>query len=397
MDTSAGKRCRVLALAPNPWDGQWMNRQQILSRLCKQHPVVYSNGPWRVWDRSREAFKACPWLGEFSARDGVLVDRAPRILLSWPRHAIDRVVLAAVQRRWRRQLSRMGSGPVVLYLFHPSFARYVEGLPHDILVYHPYDLFRRMPGWHPVLADQEAALLQRADLVIATSEGTREELASQTTRPVVFVPNGVDTALFARSLTGDGGPDVLASLPRPRIGYVGSLNRKVDMGLVAHLAVRRPAWQFIFIGPDGNYDAETQSARDACQALKNVHFLGSQPRDQLPACMRALDVGLMCYRLGTWMDGAYPLKLNEYLASGIPVVSSDLHSVRDLQNVLTIARTPADWETAIEQALAGRAPGTVEERRAVASQNSWDTIVARIAGLITGLITGRPGKRHPVK
>ena len=367
-----------------------MNRQQILSRLCKQHAVVYSNGPWRIWDRSRAAFKAGAWLGAFAERDGVLVDRAPRLLLSWPQRAIDRIVLAAVQRRWRRQLARMGSGPVVLYLFHPSFAPYVDGLPHDVLIYHPYDLFARTPGWTTALADQEATLLRRADLVIATSEGTRDVLAGQTPRPVVFIPNGVDTALFARSLTANIEPDEIASIPRPRIGYVGSLNRKVDLGLVATLAARRPDWQFVFIGPDGNYDEGTSTSRETCQLLENLHFLGSRPRDQLPACMRALDVGLMCYRLGTWMDVAYPLKLNEYLASGIPVVSSDLHAVRDLQNVLTIARTPAEWEAAIEQALAGRAPGTVDERRAVANQNSWDAIVARIAGLITGLITELP-------
>ncbi|MEO7387604.1 MAG: hypothetical protein ABIX37_11760, partial [Gammaproteobacteria bacterium] len=133
MITSAGERCRVLALAPNPWDGQWMNRQQILSRLGRHHAVVYSNGPWRVWDRSRDEFRACPWLGGFAERDGVLVDRPARILLSWPGRAVDRVVQHGVQRRWHRQLARMGTGPVVLYLFHPSFVRSVDGLPHDRL------------------------------------------------------------------------------------------------------------------------------------------------------------------------------------------------------------------------------------------------------------------------
>src|SRR5512145_2443365 len=80
-------RCRLLALAPNFWDAQWMNRQQILSRLAKDHDVLYSNGPWSVWDRHDERFRAASWTGSFESRDGVLLDRPPKLLLRWPTHA----------------------------------------------------------------------------------------------------------------------------------------------------------------------------------------------------------------------------------------------------------------------------------------------------------------------
>ena len=71
-------RFRVLALAPNFWDDSWMNRQQILSRLAKDHEVLYSNGPWSVWDRHHERFRASSWTGSFEPRDGVLLDRPPK-------------------------------------------------------------------------------------------------------------------------------------------------------------------------------------------------------------------------------------------------------------------------------------------------------------------------------
>jgi hypothetical protein len=146
---------RILALAPNDWDGQWMNRQQILSRLAQKHGVIYSNGPWRVWDRVKATFWACPWFGAFVCRDGVWVDRSPRLLIGWRPGRLDRWVQHLVNRRWRRQLARLGHGPTVIHVFHPAFASAAQGVPHDLLVYHPYDLFRHQPGWTPAMAEQE--------------------------------------------------------------------------------------------------------------------------------------------------------------------------------------------------------------------------------------------------
>lgn len=358
-----------------------MNRQQILSRLARKHEVLYSNGPWTIWDRAKATWRACPFFGAFVRLDGVWVDRSPRLLLSWPPGWLDRWVQRLAQSRWRRKLARMGEGQMVLYVFHPRFASAVQGMPHDLLVYHPYDLFRRMPGWTPALAEQERWLLQHADRVIATSRSTRDLLALETSHPPFWVPNGVDAAVFAPGAQGTI-PDV-ERIPRPRLGYVGSVNQKLDLGLVAHLARARPDWHWVIIGPEGLYDAPTRAAREDCRTLANVYFLGNQPRDLLPACMAALDVGLLCYRSGTWMDGAYPLKLSEYLACGLPVVSSDLAEVRPMQNVLTIARSPADWEAAIGAALAGKAPGTVAERRALATQYDWNTLAVRLTAILT--------------
>jgi hypothetical protein len=88
--------------------------------------------------------------------------------------------------------------------------------------------------------------------------------------------------------------------------------------------------------------------------------------------MRSLDVALMCYRPGTWMDSAYPLKLHEYLASGPPVVSSDLPSVRPFAGVVAIARNADEWHALICGALRDGTPGTPAGRRSVAAANTWE-------------------------
>jgi glycosyltransferase involved in cell wall biosynthesis len=303
----------------------------------------------------------------------------------------DHAVLRLIQRRWRRQLARLGDGPVVAYVFHPRYQQFIAHLGADHVIYQPYDLFRHMPDWTPELARLEARLLETCDAVIATSEPTRAALQEQSPLPVHCVPNGVDAELF---LAGDPaqGVDALPGIPRPRVGYVGSLNRKVDLPLIVDLARREPGWQFVLVGPQGNFDDATARALAECVTLPNVHLPGSRTRQELPACIGSLDVALMCYRPGTWMDSAYPLKLHEYLASGPPVVSSDLPSVRPFAGVVAIARNAGDWHALIGAALRDGTPGTRAERQSVAAANTWDQRVDVIRGILAG-ICGRASGR----
>lgn len=381
-------RCRVLALAPNFWDDQWMNRQQILSRLARDHDVLYSNGPWSVWDRDHERFRASSWTGSFESRDGVLLDRPPKLLLSWPTlPASERPVIQIAVARWRRELAGMGTGPIVAYVFHPMYLRYAERLDADLLVYSPYDLFSRMPDWTAEQGVEEQRLLSLCTLAITSSEPTRAALQQMTDRPVFCVPNGADAMQFEVG-AAQSPPADMAAIPRPRIGYVGSLNRKVDFSLILRVALSEPKWHFVFVGPNGSFDDVTRKALEQCSQLPNVHFLGSRPIEELPMCMGALDVAMLCYRKDTWMEFGYPLKLHEYFASGVPVVSAPLESIRDCHDLIEIADDEQSWRTAIARTLNGHGCSTAEERQARARLNTWDSRVAMINDILTAAARG---------
>jgi glycosyltransferase involved in cell wall biosynthesis len=383
--------CRILALAGNPWDGQWMNRQQILSRLAKAHRVLYSTGPWSIWERETPECRAAPLMGAFEARDGALVDQPPRLLLSWPnRAAWERVVTAVAVRRWRKELGRLGSGPLVAYLFHPRYLAYAETLRPDFLIYSPFDLFSLTPDWTPTLAAAEDRLLRLADITITSSRPTRDALRERTRKPVVCVPNGADPEPFIAGAQAPEPAD-MARIPHPRIGYVGSVNRKVDLPMIATLAEREPAWQFIFVGPVFSHDDVTGPALARCRELPNVHFLAARPKEAMPAAMAALDIGIMCYRSGTWMDAAYPLKLHEYLASGLPVVSADLPAISEFRNLIDMAVGTDEWHHVIRRVLAGGAHGSPEARRIEARRNTWNSRVDRITELLAQLLERRSG------
>jgi glycosyltransferase involved in cell wall biosynthesis len=374
----ASRPLRIVALAANPWDGQWMNRQQLLSRLAGRHAILYSNGPFRIWDRGKHEFRRASLFGSFEQRGAVILDRRGRWPLRVPRLGwLDHRAMHLAARRWRRQLSQ-ADGPLVAYLFHPMFAPLLDGLRPDHVVYHAYDLFRMTPNWTSAEEANEARLLAAADLVLASSREIAADLQRRCGKHVEFLPNGVDYDLFAAA-ERQPEPAELAAIPRPRVGYTGKISVKFDFDLLLELSQRRPDWHFVIVGPSDELPPADAEKMTALRSRPNVHLFGFQPADQIARFTAALDVGLMCYRLGNlWTQAIYPLKMHEYLACGLPVVSTPVPAVQEFAEVVRIAQTPAQWHDAIEAALQDRSDAAVARRREVGAANSWNDRVLRL-------------------
>lgn len=383
-------RLSIVALAQDDWHGPWMNRQQLLSRLAARHDIVYSQGPFKIWDRGSAPWQAAPWRAGWEQADGVLIDRPGRVPMRWPRFpAIDRAVARAAARRWRRALP--ADQPLVALLFNPAYGVFVEHLSPDHVVFHAHDRYSGFPGWTPEDEASLRALTERADLVTAPAASIAAPIQGYRDDEIRILGNGADVEAFIAAVKpGWVEPESLAGIPHPRIGYVGNLNTKVDFALIAALAEREPDWRFVFVGKRGYFDARSREGLERCDALANVHFLGHQPHQALPAFNAAMDVNMMCYRVdeGIWAADGYPLKLHEYLATARPVVASDLVVLRDFIDVLRIANGVDDWHAAIVDALDNGGVGDVESRRAVARRNSWDQRVTDLDAMLQAVVAG---------
>lgn len=377
---------RIVALAGNPWDGQWMNRQQLLSRLAGRHTILYSNGPFRIWDRGKDEFRRASLFGSFEQRGGVMLDRRGRMPLRIPRLGwLDTQAMRSAARRWRRQLSE-AEGPLVAYLFHPTFAPLVDALRPDRVVYHAYDLFRMTPNWTGAEEANESRLLASANLVLASSREIAADLQRRSGKHVEFLPNGVDYDSFAGAGRHPEPPE-LAAIPRPRIGYIGRVNIKLDLDLLLDLSRQRPDWQFVIVGPSDLQPADEQKMA-TLRERKNVHVFGFQPQEQVARFTAALDVGLMCYRYeNLWTQAGYPLKMHEYLACGLPVVSAPLPAVQEFDEVVRIVQSPAQWHDAIAAALQDNSPAVVARRREIARANSWNDRVRQLDSYLASMVT----------
>lgn len=387
---------KVIALAPNPWNGLWMNRQQLLSRLGKWHPVVYSNGAWESWEVLSKRWIRSPLVGMTVRDSGVDVDVNGLFDVRWRRFPyLDRLAVQRVCRRWRRALARFDV-PLVAHIFYPNFLAYVDDIRPDVLVYHVYDLYACQPGWDEESATSERKLLDRADAVIAASDDQATHLERICGKHVHRLYNGVDCAAFA-STDSMAVPSDVARIPRPRIGYMGRVNRKVDLPLLVHLARARPDWNVVIVGPVSDLDDVTGAAYERLSSMSNVHFLGARGHDQLGRYVESCDVNLMCYRLdGGWARFGYPLKMHEYFASGVPVVSSKLSAVLPFAHLMSVVDSPAEWEVAIDCALRGTGPSTREERRKVAAENDWEVRAKQLDEIFEDLVQGARHRRVPI-
>jgi glycosyltransferase involved in cell wall biosynthesis len=297
-----------------------------------------------------------------------------------------RRVLAGVRRRAKE--------PVLLVAQQPNLLPTLKGLRADVKVYEVRDdyagfaLDERAAGR---LARAHERMLRESDGVWAISQALVDDI-----RPVradverTYV--GVECDEFARA-TWEGAPPSLRELPRPRIGLVGNLNDRVDWDLIEGLARRRPDWHVALVGPVYHARRETNEAIERLQRLPNVVYVGSVARTQLPATMAALDVGLIPYRITQATSRINPLKLYQYLATGIPVVATPIAAIAEVNGAASIASTLDDFVSGVRSAIASRQDARAcAERRRQARAFDWQVVADRQLELARKLVE-RAGAR----
>jgi glycosyltransferase involved in cell wall biosynthesis len=222
--------------------------------------------------------------------------------------------------------------------------------------------------------------VERADHVFVTSR-TLESTWSAV-RPVHYDPNCVDLTRFTAA--DDVDDDVLAHVPHPRIGFVGTLaTYKLDVQLLLDLSDAEPGCSIVMIGPKEDGD---RSLRQFL-ARPNVFHVEAQPYDDLPALMRTFAVGIIPARTDEYARSMFPMKFFEYLAAGIPVVSTNLPALRDYTAVAAVVDR-ADFVTAVRKVLDGDVPDASARRRAC-EENTYAARTTRMLAAIAGARASR--------
>jgi len=274
---------------------------------------------------------------------------------------------------------RLGIHDFHLWTFLPNVAGYVGTLGESLSVYYCVDewsMFAYLDQSETIAA--ERALLSKVDCVFAINEALAE--SKRAVNPATYVaPHGVDHASFSRALDDATRiPPDIAALPRPVIGFYGTLRYWVDFDLVAHVARARPSWSIALIG---------QRLDDVgpIAGLPNVHLLGRKPHRELPAYCKGMDVGIIPYRIDERTRFVNPIKLREYLSAGLPVVSTAVHEVRRYDRWCTIAEDGPAFVAAIDRALMGDSPALRRERSRAMQAETWQVRVADVARIVDDL------------
>ena len=275
-----------------------------------------------------------------------------------------------------RAVRRAGLEDPVLWAFVPQAEVLVDRLRPSRIVYYCDDDHGAKPGIDEAsFRAAEDRFARRADVVLASAPALVDRL-SERNDDVRYAPNVADTRLFATALEPGPIDPGIAALPGPRIVFVGAIRAStVDVPLMVELATARPDWSFAFVGPVGMGDPRTNI--DDLRALPNLHLLGSRPYEQLPAVLRGADAAIVPYRTDGAMSSVFPMKTYEYLAAGVPVVSTPLPALADVEEVPKAADGAA-MAARLDELLASDDPAARARRSQAAQRHSWESRVEEL-------------------
>ena len=277
-----------------------------------------------------------------------------------------------------RAARRIGMRRPILWAYVPQAEVLVDRLDPALIIYHCVDDIAAQKGVDAVpFREAEQRFASRADLVIASSAALADRMR-EVSGNVLEAPNVADTALFSTALEAGPIDPALAALPEPRLIFVGAITAtKLDLDLLADLARIRPDWSLALVGSVGLGDPGTDISR--LEALPNVHVLGPRRQSELPAVLRGADVGLIPYRQSPLTASIFPMKVYEYLAAGLPVVSTPLPALSDVTEVAR-AGDAAEMAARIEAALTRDDPDLRMERSRAAAGHSWRALWSNSTG-----------------
>ena len=267
------------------------------------------------------------------------------------------------------------------WFYTPMMLDWALGLSPVATVYDCMDelsKFRFAPGG---IVDMEQRLFRKADLVFTGGHSLYKAKRAQHAAVYEF-PSSIDSSHFRRALFEHDEMPEQSELPRPRIGYAGVIDERIDLDLVAAAADLRPDWSFVMLGPVVKIHPELLPQRS------NIHYLGMKNYEDLPRYFGGWDVGMMPFALNESTEFISPTKTPEYLAAGLPVISTPITDVVRPYGELGLVEIVTDADDFVDSVDRSLASDKVERLRKAdifLSERSWDGTQRAMNKLINSL------------
>lgn len=337
------------------WDFVFQRPQHLLTRCAVKRRVFYMEEP------HFDAEEA--WLEVRQDSSGVHVV-VPHLT---PADAADEGI--SRQRFLLRQLREdYAISSHVTWFYTPMALPLAEELEPLAIVYDCMDELSAFKGAPKALLTREAELFQQADLVF-TGGHALYEAKRKLHHNIHPFPSSVDRRHFEQARLPQSEPADQADIPRPRLGFFGVVDERMDLALLEGIASLQPDWQLVILGPVVKIDPADLPRRP------NIHYLGSKSYQELPRYISGWDVAMMPFAKNESTRFISPTKTPEYLAAGKPVVSTSIRDVvrpYSVQGLAHIADTPRDFVAACETALNSSRERHVRRADAFLVNLSWD-------------------------
>jgi len=367
------------------WDGKYASTSLNLAKeLSKTRDVFYVDHPFTVKDRWMHTgqlgvslrlpiwknrmsngyapFKDFPRFRVISPKPIPVMNFLPKsFLYNW----MESYANWSVWQNINQVLSKYEITKFIyINSFDPVFSTINTKKEVALTVYHCVDNIsgERYIARHGVTRETE--LVKKADLVVSTSPALADKFKPLNNMSVC-VPNAADYENFNKSQFIV--PSDIENIPHPRVLYMGNIGLRIDYNGLEQFAKAHPDMQLVFVGPKDKREFRGQ----ALEKLPNVWFMGAKPYNMLGNYVYAADICLIPFEKNELTKFIYPLKINEYLACGKPVITTRFANLNDFESVIYTYDSPEELYNLIIQALFDNSTEKIAQRKKVASHNTW--------------------------
>jgi glycosyltransferase involved in cell wall biosynthesis len=372
IDSSTLLHGRDLLCFSHDWSGDPLSKTHLMRILARDNRVLWVNS---IGYRTPTASKAdiTRALKKLKAAASSLSEPEPNIFvlnpLAIPVYGQPRIRdlnCRLLRFQVKRAMRKLGFRRPINFVFNPAAAVVAGALGEEQIVYYCVDEYTAFTGVSSrALAELEEELLRRSDLVVVSAEKLYVSKAKINPR-TVLIRHGVDSDHFRQALDpATSVPDEIRDLPRPVIGFFGLIADWVDQELIAALANKFSQGSIVLVG-------KVTTDTSILEKVANVHMLGQKSYESLPAYCKGFDVALLPFLINELTLHTNPLKVREYIAAGLPVVSAPIPEVE----VLGLCRIGRDRDSFINEVeLALQDPGPKQTRSELVRGETWNARV----------------------
>lgn len=380
-------RGRDMICFGHDWSGDPLSKTHIMRMLSRDNRILWINSiGYRTPKASARDFKRA--LNKIKAFTQPVKEVEHNIFVlnpvAIPAYGIPfmRVINRLLLRfQIKRAMRKLGFKRTINWVFNPTASVVAGSLSEETVVYYCVDEFTTFSdAGTRSMKDMEKRLLRLADMVVVSADRLYKS-KSIYNRNTVLLRHGVDFNHFRKVFLPETRiPDDISDLPRPIIGYFGLMATDwIDLELLVKVAAHFSTGSLVLLG---NVTTDLSKLK----SYSNVHLLGRKTFDSLPAYSKGFDVAILPFPISEVTLNANPLKVREYLAAGLPVVSTKIPEV-ELLNEAIIAENHEEFIQGIELALLK--PGPDRERSERMRNETWEGRVEELCNRVSTIIKNK--------
>lgn len=311
------------------WNFVYQRPQHLMKRACKNFRVFYIEEPILSSEEDGYDLKA--------SKEGVVIV-TPKLKEDHPRPVTLRLESILSSLFIKAKIEKY-----IFWYYTPMMRELSEAFSPALIIYDCMDQLSAFKNASPLMEEAEQKLLSNADLVF-TGGMSLYNAKKGLHHSVSCFPSSIDYNHFAAARKFVNDPSDQAHIPYPRLGFFGVIDERFDIELLRKSAEIRPDFNFVIIGPVVKIDPASLPQH------KNIHYLGMKKYDELPAYISNWDIALLLFALNESTRFISPTKTPEYLAAGLPVISTGIEDVISTYGDIGLATIIEDAPGLVEAA-----------------------------------------------